>query len=169
MLIFYVPVPKTGRYISYRITGRESCNVVDSVKGNLLYAPIINFESKISPLKTKSRTYEDQIHPIKISDLGSLARLTYDPTVPDDPNLTLLTFKHKRSWLLGFITTFDTIDSAYQFNYVDLEAEPTKPFLQYRANKGKAPEFTDTLRHGFSYFSIIKIKEDHPIFGMCRT
>ncbi len=167
LLIFYVPTEKTGRYISYSASaGKEFCDVVKSTSDISIYAPIINFETKISPLKTKSTNHADQFYPLKISDVGSLARLTYDSEFPDEQNLALFTFKHKRSWILGYVTSLDMDVTIYQFNYVKLQAEPSKSFLQYRGNKGEDPEFTDTFEHGFSYLPIIKIKKEHPIFGM---
>ena len=33
----------------------------------------------------KSKKISDQFHPIQVKDLGSLARLTYDPEFPDEP------------------------------------------------------------------------------------
>ena len=167
LLIFYVPMKKTGRYISYNTTaGKEFCDVVDSTKDISLYAPIINFESRISPLATKSKNSVDRFNPIKIHDIGSLARLTYDPEFPDEQNLTLFTFKHKKSWVLGYVTSLEMDDVIYQFNYVGLTSEPVKPFVKYRGNKGQDPEFTDTFEHGFSYLPVIKIKKDPHIFGM---
>ena len=47
LLIFYTPMQKSGRYVSYQInSGKEICNVVESTKINSLYAPIIHMESK---------------------------------------------------------------------------------------------------------------------------
>ncbi len=167
LLIFYVPMSKTGRYISYNTSkGKESCDIVESTKAISLYAPIINFESKISPLRTKSKNHTDRLNPVKLGDIGSLARLTYDPDFPDEQDLALFAFKHGRSWVLGYVTSLDVHDIVYQFNYIDLESEPSKPFLKYMGNKGRDPEFADSIGHGFTYLPVIKIKVDHPIFGM---
>jgi hypothetical protein len=57
-------------------------------------------------------------------------------------------------------------DVFYQFNYVELDSEPMKPFVKYQGREGKDPEFSDNFEHGFSYLSIIKIKNEHPIFGL---
>lgn len=167
LLIFYVPMKKTGRYISYNTSaGKEYCDVVESTRDISIYAPIISFESEISPLKTKPKNNADRFNPVQISDIGSLARLTYDPEFPDDQELALFAFEHKKSWVMGYVTSLEMDDVIYQFNYIELESEPFKPFVKYQGNKGRDPEFTDTFEHGFSYLPIIKIKEDPPVFGM---
>lgn len=167
LLVLYAPMEKTGRYISYKTeAGKEYCDVVESTKEISIYAPIINFESKISPLRTKSKNNADRFNPVKIQDLGSLARLTYDPEFPDEKKLALFSFEHKRSWVMGYLTSLEMDETFYQFNYIELESEPLEPFVKYQGNKGKEPEFTATFEHGFSYLPIIKIKEDYPIFGM---
>ena len=43
-------------------------------------------ESEISSLPVKSEKIDDQFHPIQVKDLGSLARLTYDPEFPEEQN-----------------------------------------------------------------------------------
>ena len=167
LLVFYVPMKKAGRYISYSTTaGKEHCDVVGSTGDISIYAPIINFESGISPLRTRKKNHADRFNPVKISDIGSLARLTYDPEFPDDRELALFAFEHGRSWVMGYVTSLEMDDVIYQFNYMELESEPPGPFLKYRGNKGKDPEFTGAFEHGFSYLPVIKIGEDPPIFGM---
>ena len=169
LLIFYVPMKRTGRYISYKVSARkETCKIADSTGDISLYAPIINFDSAMSPLKTKARGHADRFHPVRMADIGSLARLTYDPEFPDEINPAMFAFEHKRSWVLGYITTLDMDDTIYQFNYAQLESEPAKPFLKYRGNKGQSPEFADRFVHGFTYMPIIKLKKEHLIFGMGR-
>jgi hypothetical protein len=37
--------------------------------------------------------------------------------------------------------------------------------MKYRGNHGQEPEFSDDFDHGYSYLPIIKIKNEHPIFG----
>ncbi len=166
LLIFYVPMSKSGRYISYQVTaGKEICNVVESTKNISHYAPIVHMESEISPLPTKSKEITDQFHPIQVKDLGSLARLTYDPEFPDEQNLTLYALPHKKSWVLGYITSLDMDEVYYNFNYVELDSEPTKHFVKYQGNQGQDPEFADNFDHGYSYLPIIKIKSEHSIFG----
>ena len=166
LLVFYVQMEKNGRYVSYNISGgKEHCNVVESTKKISRYAPIINFESKISPLKTRSKI-TDRFHPIKLKDIGSLTRLTYDPEFPDEEKFVLFTFEHKKSWVMGYITSLDMDATFYQFNFVELESEPLKPFLKYHASKVRDPEFVGTLQHGFLYLPIIKVKKSHPVFGM---
>jgi len=167
LLIFYTPMTKLGRYISYQVSsGKEICDIVDSTKITSLYAPIIHMESKISPLPVKSKKLSDQFHPIKVKDLGSLARLTYDPEFPDDQNLTLYALPYKKSWIIGYITSLEMDEVYYNFNYVELDSEPTAHFLKYQGNQGQDPEFVDNFEHGFSYLPIIKIKTEHSIFGL---
>ena len=123
-------------------------------------------ESDISSLPTEKENIADQFHPIRVKDLGSLARLTYDPDFPDETNLVLYAVPHKNSWVIGYVTSLEMDEVFYQFNYVELDQEPTKPFLKYRGHEGKEPEFSDSFEHGFSYLSVIKVKDQHPIFGL---
>ena len=167
LLIFYSPMPKSGRYISYRVdSGKEICDIVESTKTNSNYAPIIHMESKISSLPVQSKKISDQFHPIRVKDLGSLARLTYDPEFPDEQNLTLYALPHNKSWVMGYITSLEMDEVYYNFNYVELDSEPTKHFVKYQGNQGQDPEFSDNFDHGYSYFPIVKIKSEHSIFGL---
>ena len=55
LLIFYTPMPKSGRYVSYRVdSGKEICDIVESTKTNSNYAPIIHMKKRfhIFPYKT---------------------------------------------------------------------------------------------------------------------
>jgi hypothetical protein len=166
LLIFYTSMPKFGRYISYQINaGKEICNIVDSTKNISHYAPVIHMESEISSLPEKSTEISDQFYPIQVQDLGSLARLTYDPEFPDEQNLTLYALPRKKSWVLGYITSLDMDEVYYNFNYVNLDSEPNKHFVKYQGNHGLDPEFSNSFEHGFSYLPIIKIKKEYPIFG----
>ncbi|MDH3312906.1 MAG: hypothetical protein OEM28_07130 [Nitrosopumilus sp.] len=166
LMIFYAPMTKIGRYVSYQVKGdKEICDIVESTKNISNYAPIVNMESEISPLPIKSEKLPDQFHPIQVRDLGSLARLTYNPEFPDEPNLTLYTLQHKKSWVLGYITSLEMDEVYYNFNYVKLDSEPSKHFLKYQGNQGKDPEFSNSIEHGFSYLPIIKIKNTPSIFG----
>ena len=166
LLIFYTSMPKSGRYISYQVTaGKEICDIVESTKNISHYAPIVHMESKISPLSVKSKKITDQFHPIQVKDLGSLARLTYDPEFPDEQNLTLYALPYKKSWVMGYITSLDMDEVYYNFNYVELDSEPTKHFVKYQGNQGQDPEFSDSFDHGYSYLPIIKIKNEHTVFG----
>jgi hypothetical protein len=167
LLLFHTPMTKFGRYVSYSATGgKEYCDLVESTKNISTYAPIIHLESEITSLPTETEETSDKFHPIRVKDLGSLARLTYDPELPDETNLTLYAFPHNNSWLIGYLTSLQMDEVFYQFNYVELESEPTKPFMKYQGNEGKDPVFTDSFEHGFSYLSVIKIKNEHPIFGL---
>jgi hypothetical protein len=167
LLIFYAPMPKLGRYVSYQVdSGKEICDVVESTKTNSNYAPIIHMESKISSLPVESKKISDQFHPIQVKDLGSLSRLTYDPEFPEEQNLTLYALPHNKSWVMGYITSLEMDEVYYNFNYVELDAEPTKHFVKYRGNQGQDPEFSDSFDHGYSYLPIVKIKSEHSIFGL---
>ncbi|MDH3385841.1 MAG: hypothetical protein OEL77_07510 [Nitrosopumilus sp.] len=167
LLLFYTPMTKFGRYISYNATGgKEYCDVVESAKAISTYAPIIHLESEISSLTTETEKISDKFHPIRIKDLGSLARLTYDPEFPDEANLALYAIPHNNSWVLGYLTSLSMDNVFYQFNYVELNSEPMKPFVKYQGNDSNEPELSDTFGHGFSYLPIIKIKNEHPIFGL---
>ena len=166
LLIFYSVSSESGRYVSYQISsGKEKCEIVESTKDISSYAPIIHTESEISPLTTISSDIPDQFHPVKIKDLGSLARLTYDPEFPDEQDLTLFAVPHKNSWMVGYITSLEMDEVYYNFNYVELDSEPSHHFLKYQGNQGQDPVFDDTFDHGYSYLPIIKIKNEHSIFG----
>ena len=166
LLLFYTSMTKFGRYVSYSATGgKEYCDIVESTKNISTYAPIIHLESEISPLTIELDKISDKFHPIRVKDLGSLARLTYNPELPDETNLALYGIPHNNSWLLGYLTSLEMDEVFYQFNYVELDSEPTKPFVKYQGHEGKEPEFTDNFEHGFSYLSVIKFKNEHPIFG----
>jgi len=167
LLIFYTPMPKSGRYVSYRVdSGKEICDIVESTKTNSNYAPIIHMESRISSLPVQSKKISDQFHPIRVKDLGSLARLTYDPEFPDEQNLTLYALPHNKSWVMGYITSLEMDEVYYNFNYVELDSEPTKHFVKYQGNQGQDPEFSDNFDHGYSYLPIVKIKSENSIFGL---
>ena len=166
LLVFYSSTPKDGRYVSYQVSsGNEICDVVDSTKDISTYAPIIHAESEISSLPKALKDIPDQFHPIRLRDLGSLARLTYDPEFPDESDLTLYAVPHKSSWMLGYVTSLEMDEFYYNFNFVELDSEPEHSFLKYQGNHGQDPVFVNNFDHGFSYLPIVKIKEDHPIFG----
>ena len=169
LLIFYAPIPKSGRYVSYQVnSGKEVCDIVESTKTNSNYAPIIHMESKISSLSIQSKKISDQFHPIQVKDLGSLARLTYDPEFPDEQNLTFYALPHNKSWVMGYITSLEMDEVYYNFNYVELNSEPSKHFVKYQGNQGQDSEFSDNFDHGYSYFPIVKIKSEYSIFGFIK-
>jgi len=158
---------KFGQYISYNVTGgKEYCDVVDSTKNFFTYAPIIHLESEICSLPSEPEKVSDIFHPIKVKDLGSLTKLSYDPEFPEEPNRTLYAIPHKNSWVIGYLTSLAMDNIFYQFNYVELTLEPSKPFVKFQVGEGKDPKFSDTFEHGFSYLSVIKIKNEYPIFGL---
>jgi len=167
LLVFYTPLIKEGRYISYQIKGtKEQSDIVNSTKQISQYSPIVNLESDLSPFQTKTKKIDDEFKPLKIKDLGSLARLAYDPELPDEPDLTLFTFPYMKKWVIGKITSIEMDDVTYCFNYLTLKQEPNKPFLRYSAQRDEETEFSDKVEHGFSYLSVIKLKTAHPIFGL---
>ena len=167
LVVLYADLPNQGRYVSYQATaGKESCSVTDSTQDISHYAPIVHAESDISPLPARDDSPPDMLHPVKIRDLGSLARLSYDPEFPDEQDMTLYAVPHEGSWVLGYITILDMDKTYYSFNYVALESGPEKNFLKYRGSKGSDPVFADTFEHGYTYLPIIKVKGPHPIFGL---
>jgi len=164
---FYIPQPKTGRYISYSEEGgKERFAIINSTKTFAKYAPIIHLVSLPSNLTINPKQIKDKFKPIEVVDLGSLARLTYNPEFPDEPDVTLFLFPHKKKWVIGYITSIDFDDIVYFFNYVKLDKEPTKPFLQYSLQDDKDSIFTDSFQHGYLYLPVIKLKSCHKIFGL---
>ena len=167
LLLFHIPMTKFGRYVSYNATGgKEYCDIVDSIKNVSTHAPIIHLETELSSFPTEKENTSDKFHPIRVKDLGSLARLTYNPELPDETNLALYALPHNNSWVIGYLTSFEMDEVFYQFNYVELDSEPMKPFVKYQGHLGKEPEFSNSFEHGFSYLSVIKMKNEHPIFGL---
>ena len=167
LLSFYTRSPKSGTYISYTKTGsKEQCAVVNSTTTLSNYAPIVHLNSLPSRFNLNPKKIKDRFKPIEVADFGSLARLTYNPELPDEPDLTLFSFSHKGKWVVGYITSVDMDYTVYFFNYVKLDNEPPKPFLQYVASDVKEPQFTDKFQHGYTYLPIIKLKESHLIFGL---
>ncbi len=167
LLSFYTKAPKLGRYISYSVKGgKEECDVVNSTKAISKYAPIVHLSSVPKIFAIDPKKIGDKFKTIQIEDLGSLARLTYDPEFPEEQDLTLYSFPHKKKWIIGYITMLELEDIVYCFNYVSLGNEPTKPFLKYSISEQKIPVFTDKFQHGYSYLPVIKLKSSHPIFGL---
>jgi len=167
LLSFYTKMPKMGRYISYSAKGgKEECDVVNSTKAISKYAPIVHLSSIPKIFAIDPKKISDKFKTIQVEELGSLARLTYDPEFPEEQDLTLYSFPHKKKWIIGYITKLDLEDVIHCFNYVSLENEPTKPFLQYSLPEQKTPVFTDKFQHGYSYLPVIKLKSSHPIFGL---
>ena len=167
LLSFYTSSTKSGRYVSYSAKGgKEECGLVNSTKAFSTYAPIVHLNSLPSSFNIHPKKIVDKFKPIQVEDLGSLARLTYDPESPDEPDLTLLLFPQKQKWIIGYITKIDLEDVVYFFNYIVLDSEPSKPFLRYSLQEAKEPIFTDKFQHGYSYLPIIKLKKGHEIFGL---
>ncbi len=163
----YTNSPNKGRYISYNAkSGKEESSVVSSTKSFSQYAPIIHLSSLPSTFVINPKKINEKFISVHVEDLGSLARLTYDPESPDELDLTLFMFPQKTKWIIGYLTSLDLEDVLYFFNYVILDKEPMKPFLQYSTNDDKTPVFTDKFQHGLSYLPIVKLKVAHPIFGL---
>ena len=167
LVIFYTPMPKFGRYVSYQnAAGKEICDIVESTKNIASYAPIIHMESEISPLPANPDDITDRFYPLKVKDFGSLARLTYDHEFPDKQNFILYVLPHNDSWVMGHITSLDMDETYYNFNYIELDSEPLEHFMKYQGNQGKDPEFSDNFIHGYTYLPIVKIKNEHSLFGL---
>ncbi len=167
LLSFYTKAPKSGRYVSYSAKGgKEEADIVNSPKAISNYAPIIHLHSLPSTFNINPKKIEDKFNTIQIEDLGSLARLTYDPEMPEELDVTLFSFPRKGKWIIGYITSLDLEDVVYFFNHVILDKEPVKPFLQYSLQDTKAPVFTDKFQLGYTYLPIIKLKQGHVIFGL---
>ena len=157
---------QNGRYIQYDPkNGRDIAKVVDSIKSNSIYAPIIHLDSLpfagLNPKKVSNK-----LKVSKVMDLGNLARLTYDPEWPDDQKITFLSFQHKKKWVVGYVDTIDLDDTLNCFYYVELDYKPPKPFIKYSGHKGESAQFTDTFQHGYPYFPVVILSESHSIFGL---
>ena len=165
IIVFYTNYEK-GRYIKYDPKGgKETARVVNSIDLTSNYAPIIHLESLAFPIASIKRI-TNKFKTSKVSDLGNLARLTYDPELPDDPKVTLLCFPHGKKWIVGYISIIDLDDTVYCFYYVELDNEPVKPFIKYSGHKGIPAQFTNTFQHGFLYLPVVKLKKGHKIFGL---
>ena len=165
ILAFYTNY-ENGRYIEYDPkNGKETVKVVDSIQSTSQHAPIIHLLS----LPFQVRNYKkasDKFKTSKVKDLGSLARLTYDPEWPDDPKVTLLCFPYRKKWIIGYMSMIELDETVYCMYYVELDEEPNKPFIKYSGHKGEAAQFTDIFQHGFPYLPIVKLKKEHPVFGL---
>ena len=165
ILAFYTNYEK-GRYIEYDPkNGKETGKVVDAIQSNAQYAPIVH----LLTLPFQVRNYKkisDKFKTSKVLDLGSLARITYDPEWPDDPKITLLCFPYRKKWIIGYMSMIELDDTVYCFYYVELDEEPDKPFIKYSGHKGESAQFTDVFQHGFPYLPIVKLKKGHPVFGL---
>lgn len=166
--VMYAPMPKSGGYVSYKIDAdRETCGVVDCISNSLSCAPIIHLKSRITQFEmaVAADDIPDVFHPIELVDLASLARLTYDPDFPEAQNLALYAVPVNSSWVLGYLVYLEMDEPHYEFYYVRMDEDPDKHFVRYRADSTSEPEFTDRIEHGYVYMSVIKLKEEHPIFG----
>ena len=166
ILHFYTSSTKDGRYISYNAQdGKELADVVNSATTLTLYAPIVEIDSLPFPIKG-AKKIKDKFKSIKIHELGDLARLTYNPELPENIEPTLYAFPYKKKWVVGYITEMELDDRVYLFNYHELESEPKMPFIKYSGHEGKHTEFSDRFSHGYHYFPVVKLKTGHPIFGL---
>ncbi len=152
LLSFYTPAPKTGRYVSYsEKKGKERFSITNSASTFIKFAPIINLVTLPSKFTINPKRIKDKFKPIEVAD---------------EPDVTLFLFSHKKKWVIGYITSIDFDDTVYFFNYVKLDKEPTKPFLQYSLQDDKDSIFTDSFQHGYLYLPVIKLKRCHKIFGL---
>lgn len=166
ILYYYTDEIKDGRYISYDPRGgSEIADVVDTTKTVSRYAPIIRLDSLPFPTRTPKKLKE-KFKTARTHDLGDLARLTYNPKLPEEVELTLISFPYKKKWVVGYTTEIELLDYVNCFNYVEVDEEPKYPFLKYSSHEGKEIEFSNKFRHGYSYFPVVKLKENHPIFGL---
>ena len=165
ILAFYTDY-ENGRYIEYDSKGgSESAKIVNSINSSSNHAPIIHLESL--PFSTATpKKIVDKFKTCKISELGDLARLTYDPEWPEDPKVTLLCFPLRKKWIVGYMSEIELDETVHCFYYVELSTEPTKPFIKYSGHKGISAEFTDKFQHGFPYLPVVKLKKNHPILGL---
>lgn len=166
ILHYYVQADQDGRYISYHTKGRkESVSIVNRASTINKYAPIVTLDSLPFPIRG-SKKIKDKFRPIKLHDLDDLARLTYDPEMPDSYEATLVLLPHRKKWIAGYITEIILDKTFYCFNYVEMDDRPAHPFLRYSHQKESAAEFTGTLAHGYSYMPVVQLKSAHPIFGL---
>ena len=166
ILHFYTPSIKDGRYISYNMQdGKEIADVVNSATSLTQHAPIVELDSIPFPIKS-SKQVIDKFKTIKIHELGDLARLTYNPEMPEDLDPTLYTFPYKKKWVIGYITIIELESPVFCFNYHELDDEPKLPFIKYSGHEGKPTGFSDRFQHGYHYFPVVKLKQAHPIFGL---
>ena len=163
---FFTFTEKGGRYITYNYEhGKESADIVNEASKIRNYAPIIELDSLLFPLR-QTKTIKEKFKPIKVHSLGDLVRLTYDPELPEDNKFTLLAFPYRKQWIIGYITEINLDETIYCFNYVELQSKPPYSFLKYSEHKGGAVEFINKFQHGFLYLPIVKFKSYHPIFGL---
>ena len=197
IVVLYAPLPPSigpgnlGKYVSYMINGtKESCKVSDRISNGSSSAPLVHLDSGITSLKIAESAGEipDVFSPVRLEDLGSLARLTYDPDYPDEPELTLYaipmpcvssssssssdvdagikpTHDGNCKWALGYMMMYEMDESHCVFYYVMCEKGPEMPFLRYKHDEDREPEFVEKIEHGYVYMPIIKLKRPHPIFG----
>ena len=164
ILAFYTDYEK-GRYIKYDPkAGKETAHAVSSIESTSNYAPIVHLESL--PFRVTNPKKIAKFKTSKVLDLENLARLTYDPEWPDDPKVTLLCFPKGKKWIVGYVSTIDLDNTVYCFYYVEVDEEPSKPFIKYSGHKGGPAQFTDTFQHGFPYLPVVKLKKGHAIFGL---
>lgn len=170
LVVMYAPLPKDGRYVSYAIDGgRERTDVVDAASNSASYAPIIHVNSE--PCLTHMEAdppaddIPDVLHPIELADMGSLARLTYDPDFPDEPDPVIYAVPVGGLWAMGYVVSYDMEESHYVFYHVMRDAKPDKPFLRYGHDRAQEPELSDRIEHGYVYMPIVTVRDQHPIFG----
>lgn len=174
LVVMYAPLPKndkSAKYIAYKIdsTKKESCSIAYKIANGTSSAPIIHLKSNITHLGVANTKDEipNLFNPIELKDIGSLARLTYDPDFPEEPELTLYAVPVDNGlWAIGYIIMYEMDEVCYEFYHVMCEDEKQiMPFLRYRHDREQEPEFTDMVEHGYTYMPVVKLKKSHPIFG----
>lgn len=166
-VMYYVPAPREAQYISYRIRGKaEECEMADSVAdSSRLYAPIVNIKSLPDNLRGGNGAGE-KYSPLELSDLSSLAKLTYNF---DEMAVPLFLFPMGGKWAVGMFMNFNEDGPSY-FCHVTMDEDPGKAFLKYTLSNGHKPELVSTPSdHGYSYIKIIRLKESHPLVGDARV
>ena len=165
-IIYFVPITSDAQYISYGIRGgREEYSTVDSITDSArLYSPIVNIKSLPDNLKAGNGT-SDKYFPLELSDLSSLAKLTYNF---DEAAIPLFLFPSGNKWVIGVFMNFNEDGPSY-FCHVTIDEDPHKAFLKYTTSNGAKPELVDTpSEHGYSYIKIIRLKETHPLVDYAK-
>ena len=58
LLIFYIPIPKSERYVSYQVnSGKEICDIVESTKTNSNYARLFIWNLRFHLYQYNQRKY----------------------------------------------------------------------------------------------------------------
>lgn len=161
---YFVPNTKYGHYLSYGFkTGKEDCDVVNTITNpTYLYSPIIRIKGMPESMKPVAPVDTDPSYePLELEDLASLLKLSYGF---EESPFPLFAFPDGSKWKVGVFMNFNESDEASYFCHVNLDYEPTKPFLKYSSKDGIEPSFVAGIsEHGYSYLKVIKLKGKHPL------